>query len=88
VNKTSVESTDQDDDFWAVKRRKRHISNDILQPAKKLTKPVSTSTVVIKVPPKAVLIHNFIEPPKILTWTQRLVENRMLYQSRGSQKII
>jgi hypothetical protein len=26
VNKYSVESTVQDDDFWEVKRRKRHIS--------------------------------------------------------------
>jgi hypothetical protein len=35
VTKTSLESTAQDDDIQEVKRRKRHISNDTLETAKK-----------------------------------------------------
>jgi hypothetical protein len=35
VNKTSVESTAQDDDFQEVNRRKRHMSNNTSQTAKK-----------------------------------------------------
>jgi hypothetical protein len=61
VNKTSVESTAQDDDFQEIKRRKRHISNNALQTAKKLTKPVPTSAAV-KMSPKALLICNFFAP--------------------------
>jgi hypothetical protein len=61
VNKTSVESTAQDDDFWEIKRHRRHISNDTSQTAKKLTKPVPTSAAV-KLPPKAVLSRNFFTP--------------------------
>jgi phosphatidate phosphatase PAH1 len=37
VNKTSVKSMVQDDDFREVKRRKRHNSNDTSQTAKKST---------------------------------------------------
>jgi hypothetical protein len=61
VNKTSVESVAQEDDFEAVKSCKMHISNNTSQTAKKLTKPVPTSTAV-KLPPKAVLTHNFFTP--------------------------
>jgi hypothetical protein len=61
VNKTSVESTAQDDDFGEVKRCKRHISNNTLQTAKKSTTPVPMSTVV-KLPPKSVLTCNFFTP--------------------------
>jgi hypothetical protein len=32
VNKTWVQSTAQDDDFWESKERKKHISNDTSQP--------------------------------------------------------
>jgi hypothetical protein len=39
VNKTSVESTAQDDDFQKVNRHKRHISNNNYQTGKKSTKP-------------------------------------------------
>jgi hypothetical protein len=39
VNKTSLESTAQDDDFQEVTRRKRHISNETSQTDKKSTKP-------------------------------------------------
>jgi hypothetical protein len=35
VNKTSVKSTAQDDDFQEIKRRNRHISNNASQTAKK-----------------------------------------------------
>jgi hypothetical protein len=41
-----VKSTSQDDVFQEVKRHKRHISNNTSQTAKKLTKPVPTSTAV------------------------------------------
>jgi hypothetical protein len=57
VYKTSVESMAQDD-FQEVKRCKGHIANNTSQSAKKSTKPVATST-AIKLPPKAVLSHNF-----------------------------
>jgi hypothetical protein len=43
VNKPSVESTAQDDDFQEVKRLKKHVSNDTSKTAKKSTKPVPTS---------------------------------------------
>jgi hypothetical protein len=55
-----VESTAQDD-FQEVKIRKRHISNNALQPAKKSTKLVPTSAAV-KLPLKAVLTRNFFTP--------------------------
>jgi hypothetical protein len=44
-----------------VKRFKRHISCDTSQTAKKSTKSEPTPTAV-KLPPKAVLIHNFFAP--------------------------
>jgi hypothetical protein len=50
VNKTSSESTAQDDDFREVKKRKRHNSNDTSQSAKKSTKRVPISAAV-KLPP-------------------------------------
>jgi hypothetical protein len=61
VNKISVASTAQDDDFQEVKRSERHIPNDIAQTAKNSTKQVPTSATV-KMPPKAVLIRNFLAP--------------------------
>jgi hypothetical protein len=61
VNKTSVDTTVQDDDIREVKRRKRHIYNDISQTAKESIKPVPTSAAV-KLPPRAVLIRNFFAP--------------------------
>jgi hypothetical protein len=57
VNKSSVESTAQDD-FQEVKRCKRNVSNNTSQSAKKSTKPVAAST-AIKLPPKAVSTRNF-----------------------------
>jgi hypothetical protein len=60
VNKTSVESA-APDDYHKVKRRKRHISNNTWQTAKKSTKPVPTSTAV-KLPPKAVSTCTFSTP--------------------------
>jgi hypothetical protein len=61
LNKTSVDSTTQDDNFQEVKRHKRPMSNNTSQTAKKSTKTVLTST-AIKMPPKAVLTHNFFAP--------------------------
>jgi hypothetical protein len=65
VNKVSVESTAQDDDFQAIKRRKRRISSDTSQTAKNSTKPVPTTTVV-NLPPKAVLTHNSLHLSELL----------------------
>jgi hypothetical protein len=61
VNKTSVKSIAQDNDFQQVKRRKRHISKDTLQTAKKSNKQVPTSA-ADKLPPKAVSSGNFFTP--------------------------
>jgi hypothetical protein len=61
VNKTSLESMTQDDDFHEGKRHKSHISNNTSQAAKKSTTPVPTSAVA-KLPPKAVLTQNFFAP--------------------------
>jgi hypothetical protein len=61
VTKTSVESTVQDEGFQEVKRRKRHVSNDNCQSAKKSTKPVPTSAAV-KLPLKEVSTRNFFAP--------------------------
>jgi hypothetical protein len=61
VNKTSVESSAQGDGFQEVKRRKRHITNDTSQTAKKSATLVPTSAAA-KVPPKAVLTRNFLLP--------------------------
>jgi hypothetical protein len=57
VNKTSVESTAQED-FQEIKRRKGYISNNTSQTVKNSTKPVPTSTAV-KLPPTEVLTRNF-----------------------------
>jgi hypothetical protein len=61
MNKTSVESTAQDDDFLEVKRRKSHISDNSSQRAKKSAKRVPTSAAV-KLPPKAVLTRKSFAP--------------------------
>jgi hypothetical protein len=61
VNKTSLESTAQDNDFQEVKWRKGHISNVTLQIAKKSTKPVPTSAAV-NLPLKAVSTRKFFAP--------------------------
>jgi hypothetical protein len=53
VNKTSAESTAQDDDFQEVKRHTSYISINTLKRATS-TKSIPTSTAV-KLPPKAVL---------------------------------
>jgi hypothetical protein len=58
VNKTSVESTAQGDNYQEVMRRKRYSSNNTSQTAKKSTKPVPTSE-AFKMPPIAVLTRNF-----------------------------
>jgi hypothetical protein len=60
-NKTSVESTVQDDDFHEVKRSKRQVSIDTSQAANKSTKPVPTSAAV-KLPRNAVLTRNIFAP--------------------------
>jgi hypothetical protein len=54
----------QDGDFHAVKRHKKHIPNNTSQTANKSAIPVPTSTAV-KLPPKAVVTHNFFEDDSI-----------------------
>jgi hypothetical protein len=73
-----LESTAQDDDFREVKRRKRHISNDISQTAKKSTKSVPTSTAA-KLPAKAVVTHNLVAP---------LRTNDMDTETTGAEKAL
>jgi hypothetical protein len=53
-NKTTLESMALDDDFRRVKTRKRPISNDASQMARKLTKSVPISAAV-KLTPQAML---------------------------------
>jgi hypothetical protein len=59
VNKTSVESTAQKDDFREVKTRKRRYSDDTSQTAKKSTIPVPKSAAV-KLPTKAVVTSKLL----------------------------
>jgi hypothetical protein len=58
LNKTSSESMAQDDDFWEVKKRKRHNSDDTSQLAKNSTKTVPISA-AFKLPPKELSTRNF-----------------------------
>jgi hypothetical protein len=61
LNKTSSESTAQDDDFREVRKRKRHNSDDTSQSAKNSAKTVPIST-AFKLPPKAMSTRNFFAP--------------------------
>jgi hypothetical protein len=56
-----LQSTAQDDDFQEIKRRKRHISDNYSQTAKKSTKPVPIAAAVILLL-KVVLTRNFFAP--------------------------
>jgi hypothetical protein len=79
VNKTTVESTAQDDDFQKVKRRKRHISKDTSQTVKKSTKSVPISTADKRLP-KAELA-NALHLSELITETRRLPEQEALRKS-------
>jgi hypothetical protein len=68
VNKTSVELMPHENNFREIKRPKRLTYNDTTETAKKLTKPVPTSTAV-KLQPKAVLTHISSHLSELLTWT-------------------
>jgi uncharacterized protein with ATP-grasp and redox domains len=61
VTKTSLESATHDDDFQEVKRRKRHISNDTSQTAKKsiILAPKSAAG---KLPNKTVMTRKVFVP--------------------------
>jgi hypothetical protein len=61
VNKTSLESMAQDDDFQEVKTRKRRTSNDASEMTMKPTKSVPISP-TLKQTPKAVPTRNFFTP--------------------------
>jgi hypothetical protein len=63
VNKTSVESPAQNDDFREVKRRKRRYSDDTSQRDKKSIISVPKSAAG-KLPTKAVSTGNFFAPPR------------------------
>jgi hypothetical protein len=61
LKKTSLESTAQDDDFWEVKKRRRHNSHDASQSAKNSNKTVPISA-AFKLPAKVVSTCNFFMP--------------------------
>jgi hypothetical protein len=61
VTKTSLELAAHDDDFQEVKRRKRHISNDTSQTAKKSITSAPKSAAG-KLPNKTVITRNFFAP--------------------------
>jgi hypothetical protein len=64
LNKTSSDSMAQDDDFWEVKKCKRHNSVDTSQSAKNSIKTVPISA-AFKLPPKAVSTRKFFAPLRI-----------------------
>jgi hypothetical protein len=68
VNKTSLESTAQHDDFQEVKRRKRRISNDTSETTMKSTKSFPLSTTVKKIP-KLCQLATSLHPSELMTWT-------------------
>jgi hypothetical protein len=76
VNKTSLESTAQDDDFQDVNGRRRRISNDISETTMKSTKSIPISTIV-KQTLKAVPNRKFFEP---------LRTNNMDMETTGAEK--
>jgi hypothetical protein len=78
MNKTSVESATQDDDFQEVKRCKRNIFNYTSQSAKKSTKPVPTSA--------AVKLVSLSHPSELMTWTRRLLKQRTLPEQEVTRK--
>jgi hypothetical protein len=78
VNKTSLKSTAQDDDFQKVKRHKRPISNDTSETTMKSTKSVPISTTVMQTP-EAVPTRNFFAP---------LRTNDMDMETTGTEKTI
>jgi hypothetical protein len=63
VNKTSVESTAQNDDFREVKTHKRRYSDDTSQTAKKSTISIPKSA-DFRLPTKAVTTRNLFAPLK------------------------
>jgi hypothetical protein len=79
VNKTSLEST-AEDDYQEVKRHTRPISNDTSQRAKRSTKPVPTFAAV-KLSPKTLITRKFFAPVRT-TDTDKETTG-----ARGSQKI-
>jgi hypothetical protein len=87
ANKTSLEPTAQDEEFWEVKRRKRQNSNGKSQLAKKSTKTFSTSAAV-KLPPKAVSTHNYFAPLRTTSMDTDYYRSREhTTGAGGSQKI-
>jgi hypothetical protein len=80
VNKTSLKSTAQDDDFQEVKICRRRISNDTSETTMKSNKSVPISTTV-KQNPKAAPNRNFFAP---LRTNDMYTENT---GAGGSQKI-
>jgi hypothetical protein len=80
MNKSSLESMAQDDNFQEVKRCKRHISNDTLETAKMTTESIPVTTGV-KQTPKAVPTRNFFAPLRADMNTQTTgAENNLMEQ--------
>jgi hypothetical protein len=78
VNKTSVEATAQNNDFWEVKTRKRRYSDETSQTAKKSTISVPKSAGV-KLPTKAVITRNLFAP---------LRSNKMDTETTGAENAL
>jgi hypothetical protein len=78
VTKTSLESATHDDDFQEVKRRKRHISHDTSQRAKKSTIAAPKSAAG-KLLTNAVITRNFFAP---------LRTNGMNMETTGAQNTL
>jgi hypothetical protein len=85
VNKTSLESTAQIDDFQEVKRRKRHITNDTSQTTKKSTKSVPICTAV-RLPPKAMSIRSFFTPLRNTDMDTKTGAQNALPEQEASRK--
>jgi hypothetical protein len=81
MNKTSLESTAQDEDLQAVKRRKKHISNDTSETAKK-TPNQSQYPQLSSSFQKQCQLATSSHPSELMTWTLRLLEQRTIYQTR------
>jgi hypothetical protein len=79
VNKTSVESTVQDDDVWEVKRFKKRICNYTSQTAKKSTSPNIRSCQAASESSVNSQISSHLS--ELLTWTRRLLEQDTLRKS-------
>jgi hypothetical protein len=86
VNKTTLESTAQDDDFQEVKRCERCISSDTSEMTMKSTESVPISTAV-KQTPKAVPTCNFFAALRTNDMDMETTRTEKTTEAGGFQKI-